>query len=357
MSKIILITGGAGFVGSTLSIGLKMRYPKYRIIALDNLRRSGSELNLSRLKEAEVEFLHGDIRNAEDLNNFSQLDFIIDASADPSVLSGINSTVMPLINANLNGTVNCLELAQKTNAAFIFLSTSRIYPIKNLESATFQELETRFVWNDNQNIRGISSNGVTEDFPLEGSRSFYGTTKLASELLITEYNELKGLKTIINRCGVISGPWQMGKVDQGVLVLWLARHFFKGELAYIGYGGAGKQMRDVMHADDLLNLIDHQIHHLEIYNNQTMNVGGGLDTSFSLQELTVLCEEITGNKINIKPVNENRTADVRIYVSDCNKLNKINSGAWKPKKNMYDLVSDTFDWMKSNEKNLKNILN
>ena len=357
MSKKLLITGGAGFVGSTLAIGLKLRYPNYRVIALDNLRRRGSELNLIRLKEAEVEFVHGDIRNAEDLLEFDTLDFILDASADPSVLSGINSPVMPLINANLNGTVNCLELAKRTGAAFIFLSTSRIYPIKNLEAANFEELETRFVWSNQQSLRGISAQGVAEDFPLEGSRSFYGTTKLASELLITEYNELKGVKSIINRCGVISGPWQMGKVDQGVLVLWLARHYFKGELAYIGYGGTGKQMRDVMHADDLLQLIDHQIHNLAVYNNQTMNVGGGLKTSFSLQELTTLCQEITGNKINIKPVTENRTADVRIYVSDCTKLDEINGGAWKPAKDMKALVADTFEWMKANEKNLKNILN
>jgi len=357
MTKQILITGGAGFVGSTLSIGLKLRYPNYRIIALDNLRRRGSELNLSRLREVGVEFVHGDIRNPEDLLEFTHLDYILDASADPSVLSGINSPVMPLINANLGGTVNCLELAQRTGAAFIFLSTSRIYPIRNLEAAAFEELETRFIWNNYQNIRGISSKGVTEDFPLEGSRSFYGTTKLASELLITEYNELKGLKTIINRCGVISGPWQMGKVDQGVLVLWLARHYFKGELAYIGYGGQGKQMRDVLHADDLLNLIDHQIHNLETYNNQTMNVGGGLETSFSLMELTTICEEVTGNKIRIKPILENRAADIRIYVSDCDKLNQINNGAWKPKKDIKALVADTFAWMQANEKNLKNILN
>jgi CDP-paratose 2-epimerase len=116
------------------------------------------------LKEAEVEFVHGDIRNPEDLVDFTQLDFIIDASADPSVLSGINSPVMPLIQANLNGTVNCLELAQKTGAAFIFLSTSRIYPIKNLESAAFEELDTRFIWKDEQKHRGISSKGVREDF-------------------------------------------------------------------------------------------------------------------------------------------------------------------------------------------------
>ncbi len=355
MSKHILITGGAGFVGSTISIGLKTKYPNYQIYALDNLRRSGSELNLKRLKEAGVEFVHGDIRNAEDLDAFTHLDAIIDASADPSVLSGINSPVYPLINANLFGTVNCLELALKHNATFIFLSTSRIYPIKNLENAVFEELETRFEWTNNQEMQGISKQGVTELFNLNGSRSFYGTTKLASELLITEYNELKGLKTVINRCGVLSGPWQMGKVDQGVLVLWLARHFFNGKLSYIGYGGKGKQMRDVLHAADLLDLIDHQLHNTDIYNNQTLNVGGGLNISFSLQELTAICQEVTGNKITVDEVKENRAADVRIYVSDCNKLYNLTD--WRPKRSVKTLVSDTFEWLKANENDLKRILN
>ncbi|MFN4082495.1 MAG: NAD-dependent epimerase/dehydratase family protein [Bacteroidia bacterium] len=355
MSRHILVTGGAGFVGSTLCIGLKTKYPSYNVYALDNLRRSGSELNLKRLKEVGVIFIHGDIRNTEDLNVFDHLDVIVDASADPSVLSGINSPVYPLINANLMGTVNCLELATKHNANFIFLSTSRIYPIKNLESAKFIELDTRFEWTDNQTIPGISRKGVTEEFPINGSRSFYGSTKLASELIIQEYNEIKGLKSIINRCGVISGPWQMGKVDQGVLVLWLARHYFQGTLSYIGYGGSGKQMRDVLHAFDLLDLIDNQIHNIDLYNNQVLNVGGGIDISFSLLELTKLCEEATGNKINIKPVLENRPADVRIYVGDSSKLYGITN--WRPQRNLKTIITDTFNWLNQNEKELKNILN
>lgn len=357
MSKHILVTGGAGFVGSTLCLGLKAKYPHYTLYALDNLKRRGSELNLQRLKEAGVQFYHGDIRNPEDLQewNDKQLDCIIDASADPSVLSGINTPVYPLINANLMGTVNCLELAVKHQAAFIFLSTSRVYPIKTLEAANYIEKETRFEWTDNQTINGISRKGVTENFPLEGSRSFYGSTKLASELLINEYNEIKGLKTVINRCGVISGPWQMGKVDQGVLVLWLARHYFKSSLSYIGYGGTGKQMRDVLHAGDLLQLVDHQIHHIEIYNNQTFNVSGGIDVSFSLCELTAMCEEITGNKITINRVVENRPADIRIYVGDSSKLKQVSN--WTPQKSVTDILQDTFYWLNQNEKQLKHILN
>jgi CDP-paratose 2-epimerase len=355
MQKTILITGGAGFVGSNLAINLKKAYPHYRIISFDNLRRRGSELNLTRLKENDVEFIHGDIRNPEDFYGFDTLDVVIDASADPSVLSGINSPVYPLINSNLMGTVNCLELADKYKAAFIFLSTSRVYPIKALESAAYEELETRFVWKDQQALSGISSTGVKENFPLEGSRSFYGASKLASELMIQEYGELKGIKTVINRCGVISGPWQMGKVDQGVLVLWLARHYFKGSLNYIGYGGTGKQMRDVLHVDDLFDLINLQIHNLETFEGQIFNVGGGLEVSFSLKELTSLCEDITGNKIPIQSVPENRAADIRIYVTDNSKINHFT--AWRAKRNVETLIKETFDWMKTNEKSLKQILN
>ena len=350
----ITITGGAGFVGSNLGIYLKKAYPNYEICAFDNLRRRGSELNLSRLKEHEIDFIHGDIRNAEDLDQIGNCDLFIDASADPSVLSGIQSPVLPLINSNLLGTINALEYCIGKKSKFIFLSTSRIYPVKAIESANWIEDETRFSWTDTQSIPGISSEGIQEIFPIDGSRSFYGATKLSSELLITEYIEHKGLEAVINRCGVISGPWQMGKIDQGVLVLWLARHYFKGSLSYIGYNGSGKQTRDVIHIQDLVKLIDFQIHNFDIFNNQTLNVGGGRNTSFSLLELTQLCENITGNKINIQKVTENRAADLRIYIGDNQRINKICN--WQPSKSVEDIVSDTFDWLKQNEQKLKSIL-
>jgi CDP-paratose 2-epimerase len=351
---VILITGGAGFIGSNLSIYLKKKFPGYKVIAFDSLKRRGSELNINRLKEHSVEFVHGDIRNREDFGALPHLDIIIDASADPSVLAGIDSSVYPLINTNLFGTINCLELADKFKAAFIFLSTSRVYPIQELENCLFDELDTRFIWKDRQNVNGVSSRGITESFPLGGSRSFYGSSKLASELLIGEYHALKGMKTVINRCGVISGPWQMGKIDQGVLVLWLARHHFKGSLNYIGYGGKGKQMRDVLHVNDLADAICYQIENLSSVNGQTFNLGGGLNISFSLTELTELCQEITGNKIRINSIEENRPADIRIYVSDYTKFSNVSN--WLPKRSLKQLLNDTYGWMRANEHDLKNIL-
>ena len=108
-----------------------------------------------------------------------------------------------------------------------------------------------------------------------------------------------GLKGVVNRCGVLTGPWQMGKVDQGVVVHWAARHVFGGELAYFGYGGTGKQARDILHIEDLYDLLRIQMDNLENHNGKVYNVGGGRDVSLSLLELTRLCEKASGNTLSI----------------------------------------------------------
>ena len=353
-TKTLLITGGAGFVGSSLAIQLKKNYPAYRIIAFDNLKRRGSELNLARLKESEVEFIHGDVRNPEDFNGLPATDVIIEASAEPSVLAGVNEPPNYVINTNLFGTVNCLNFAVKNKSAFLFLSTSRVYPIESIEKIRFDEEDTRFTIAPNQVLSGVSEKGISENFALEGYRSIYGATKLCSELLIQEYNQFYGLKTIINRCGVLTGAWQMGKVDQGVIVLWMARHFWKQKLGYFGYGGTGKQVRDILHVNDLCRLIDYQIHNLEKLNNQIFNVGGGRETSISLCELSDLCQNISGNQIFISSVVENRQADIRIYITDNSKVNKITG--WKPEITMREILEEIYTWLKENENSLRHIL-
>lgn len=350
----ILITGGAGFVGSSLAIALKTNYPDYQLFALDNLKRRGSELNLSRLKKAGVEFVHGDIRSKEDFDALPAVDTVIEASAEPSVLAGLDGTPDYLINTNLFGTVNCLNYALKHKAAFIFLSTSRVYPIKTLETLNFVEEETRFALADEQPVPGASAKGIAENFPLDGARSLYGTTKLASELLIQEYNEFYNLKTVINRCGVITGPWQMGKVDQGVMVLWVAKHYFQQQLGYFGYGGTGKQIRDMLHVADLYRLIDWQLHNLDQVNGEILNAGGGLESSASLQELTKICQEVTGHTIPIKAVAETRTADIRLYVTDNTKVTQLTG--WKPEIGIKQIVEEIAEWLKENEDDLGPIL-
>ena len=351
--KKVLITGGAGFVGSRLGLGLSQSHPDWKITALDNLKRRGSELNIPHLIAAEIEFIHGDIRNTEDLNpQILKPDLILECSAEPSVLAGYGSPSY-LLQTNLIGTINCLELARKTQADFLFLSTSRVYPIAYLENLRYQEQTTRFQLLDQQPINGASKEGISEDFPLDKARSLYGATKLASELLITEYAEAYGLRTLINRCGVLTGPWQMGKVDQGFFSLWVARHYFRKSLKYIGYGGTGKQIRDFLHIDDLLELIDLEIENLDQYCSQTFNVGGGRENTVSLYELTQLCQQITNNQIEITGVTETRPGDVPIFITDARKVRKMTG--WKPRRNIEQTLIDIFQWIRAYEKQLKNI--
>ena len=354
MSKTILIAGGAGFVGSNISFQLKSKYPDWEIIAIDNLKRRGSELNLPNLKSIGVDFVHGDIRNKEDLIFEKRIDFIIDAAAEPSVLAGMGDSPDYLINTNLNGTINLLSLAVKHKSKFIFLSTSRIYPIKALENIIYEEEETRFVPTENQPFTGCSEHGISELFPLSGARSFYGTTKLASELMIQEYEEFSKLNAVINRCGVIAGPRQMGKIDQGVVVLWMARHFWGGKLSYIGYNGSGKQVRDVIHILDLFDLIDYEINNFNHVAGKVYNVGGGNEVSFSLKELTSYCREITGNNIQIDEVPENRIGDIPLYITDHRYVTK--DTGWKPQRDVKTILTDIYDWLKKDEQQLKNIL-
>lgn len=351
---IILITGGAGFIGSTLCLKLKEKYPHYTIIAFDNLKRRGSELNLIEFQNYDIRFIHGDIRNIEDLNSAGPFNVLIDASAEPSVLAGLDSDPSFVINNNLFGSINCFNACLKNKAKLIFLSTSRVYPIERIENANFIEEETRFSFSELQTEKGISRIGISEELSLNGVRSFYGTTKLSAELFIQEYSAFFNLKSAITRFGVIAGPRQMGKTDQGIATLWMAKHFWKQPLSYIGYGGLGKQVRDILYIDDLVGLIDIQIHQTEKFTGKIYNAGGSLNNSVSLLEMTRICEKITGNKINIIPEIKNRPADLRIYITNNSEIEKnIN---WKPKTNVESIFSDIFSWIKQNEKQLKTIL-
>lgn len=352
--KKILITGGAGFVGSSLAIGLKKKYPHYSICCLDNLKRRGAELNLPRLAELGIQFIHGDIRNREDLDSLSGFTTIIEASAEPSVLAGLNTLPDYLINTNLLGAINCLYLAAKEKADFLFISTSRVYPIAAIDRLSYAEMDTRFALSASQDLQGASQKGISESFPLEGSRSLYGATKLSAEILIREFNQFYNVRTVINRCGVLTGPWQMGKVDQGVIVLWVARHFWQQPLSYIGYGGQGKQVRDILHINDFIELIDYQVHHMDRLNGGLFNVGGGPEISVSLRELTSICRRVTGNSVNIAENREGRQADIRIYLSD-NALVTASTG-WRPATGAEEIVSDIYSWIKQNENVLKPIL-
>ena len=157
IAESILITGGAGFVGSSLALHLKQHSPGTRVVCQDNLYRRGSELNLPRLQAAGIEFVKGDIRHANEFPA-GPFEFIIECSAEPSVLAGYGGSPDYLMETNLMGTYRCLEQARLWQSKTVFLSTSRVYPISVLEQHPWTEQATRFAWND---IAGaaISSRG------------------------------------------------------------------------------------------------------------------------------------------------------------------------------------------------------
>lgn len=346
-SRRVLVTGGAGFIGASLAIGLVGRHTDWEVLAFDNLRRRGSELNLPRLREAGVSFHHGDVRDLEDLLAVGDMDALIECSAEPSVMAGVNGSPDYVVQTNLMGAYNCLELARRAGAQFVFLSTSRVYPVSALEGLAYRESDTRLELEDEQPVAGASSLGIAESFPLEGARTLYGATKLSAELLIGEYAASYRLNTVINRCGVIAGPWQMGKVDQGVFTYWMLAHHFRRPLSYIGFGGTGKQVRDLLHVEDLLELIDEQLNDPERWAGATVNVGGGRGCSLSLRETTALCRQITGRTIEVRASAEDRPGDIPIYISDCTRLHKLTS--WRARRGPAEILTDIHAWIAEHE--------
>jgi CDP-paratose 2-epimerase len=350
----VLITGGAGFIGACTAVGLASRHPDWEIVALDNLRRRGSELNLPRLRAARVEFVHGDVRSLEDLFAVGDVQALVECSAEPSILAGVGESPDYAVQSNLLGAYHCLELARRSQAHVVFLSTSRVYPVAQLSSLALAETETRYELADTQAVPGASSSGIAEDFPLGGARTLYGATKLAAELLIEEYRAGYGLRAAVNRCGVIAGPWQMGKVDQGVFTYWMLGHHFGRELRYLGYGGSGKQVRDLLHVDDLVSLIELQLGDPSSWDGFVGNVGGGRECSLSLRETTELCASITGRTIDIVPDSATRPGDVPVYISDCRRLYATTD--WRPRFGPPDILTDIHRWVVEHEDALRQTL-
>jgi CDP-paratose 2-epimerase len=349
----ILISGGAGFIGSTIARSFQEK-SRNQVVVLDNLRRRGSELNLVSFKKMGIEFHHGDVREPDDLLDIpGNFDLMIDASAELSVHAGQQDSPAYVIGTNLQGTINCLEYIRKRAGMFAYLSTSRVYSISSLRSIQLVETPQRFEIAAQQTLPGISKSGIAETFPAYQARSFYGATKLASELLIQEYVDSYGIKAIINRCGIIAGPGQFGKTDQGVISLWAANHYFGLPLNYKGFGGKGKQVRDVLHPLDLVALLSRQIEKPGHWNGEQFNIGGGRLISASLQELTSLCRDIVGSSVAIGSTENTERVDVPLYLTDYSKAQRWFD--WRPQRGIETIVPEIAGWIRSNEGALRPI--
>jgi CDP-paratose 2-epimerase len=347
----ILITGICGFVGSTLARGLREGWPDWDIAGLDNFLRPGSEINRRALSERGIKLCHGDVRNPSDLESLPRCDWIIEAAANPSVLAGLDgkTTSRQLIEHNLLGTINTLELLKQWRCGFTILSTSRVYSIRALAAIPVETHGDRFVPRTDPpratrhaprsthhatrttqhvtRIPGFSANGIAEDFPTEPPLSLYGASKRASELLACEYAETFNLPVSILRCGVLAGAGQFGKIDQGIFSYWIHSYCRRRPLKYIGFNGTGCQVRDCLHARDLLPLVAQQIMKPRPDTPRLLNLGGGLGQSASLRQLSAWCAERFGPHL-IAAEAQNRPFDVPWLVLDSSRAAQV--WGWKP---------------------------
>lgn len=334
----ILITGGCGFVGSNLCFYLKdkLKIKNLLIESVDNLKKKSSIINLRRLQKKHIKNYKLDVSKESSLKKLKKYDLIIDCCAEPAVETS-KKNPSKVLATNLVGTINTVEKARRDNSKIIFISTSRVYPIKQ----TYKYFKKGKTFDENENLNGV--------------KSLYGYSKISSEMLIEEYSYAFNLDYLIIRSGLITGPWQFGKVEQGLVSLWIIKHIFRQKLNYIGFNGTGKQIRDVLFIDDFCELILILLKKFNSIKNQTFSVGGGKKNKINLKKLTNLCQKVTKNKIKINRIRKTSIYDIPYYVSKNMKAQNLLH--WKPRTNIEDIIVNTFNWINNNKELIKKYYN
>lgn len=334
---VIVIFGGLGFVGSSIA---RVLAKEHEVTVVDNLSRRGAERNLSGFSG--VSFIHADIRNFEDFWCLPvNADLVVDCSAEPSANAGMSGDHRKIIAINYLGTLNILEYCRTISSKLIFLSTSRVYSYKKINETLHLSngklLPCRQDW----------QKGVDEKFDTSGLKTLYGHTKYSSEGLIKELAPHFGIEFIVNRAGLIYGPGQWGRSDQGVIPFWIASRLLKRPLFFRGFGGNGTQVRDSLYITDFCQLIEMQISEFEKCKNRTFNVGGGLFSHFAIRELDHLVTEILDlTNVRIQRQTESFVGDVGWYVTDHTKASQILG--WNPIIDLPSGISMTADFVKEN---------
>src|ERR1035441_9663645 len=283
----ILITGICGFAGSAIVEALLERREGLSIAGIDNLHRPGSETNRLRLRKLGVKFVHGDIRAASDVESLPATDWVIDAAANPSVLAGLQGgfSSRQLFEHNLASIVNVLEYCKAHRAGVLLLSSNRVYSIPALVSLPLHYGPDAFELDASANLPpGASTRGIGVDFSTRAPVSLYGSTKLACEAVALEYGEAFGFPVWVDRCGVLAGQGQFGTPEQGIFAYWLNAHLRRRPLKYIGFDGAGKQVRDALHPRDLAALLDAQMRQDRTGGQRIYTAGGGAANAMSLMQ-------------------------------------------------------------------------
>jgi CDP-paratose 2-epimerase len=336
----VLITGICGFAGSTIARNLLERGEGLSICGIDNLMRPGSETNRSVLKRLSVDVIHGDIRNASDVEALPKADWVIDAAANPSVLGGLGTsgTSRQLLEHNLASVVNVLEYCKIHHAGFLLLSTSRVYSISALASLPLKTDNQAFRLDCSKALpHGVSTSGIDTNFSTEAPISLYGSTKLSAEALALEYGLAFDFSVWINRCGVLAGAGQFGTPDQGIFSYWINAHLRRRMIRYIGFGGTGYQVRDALHPRDLAALLHTQIAASRKGGRRIYTVGGGRANAMSLSQLTAWCDSRFGKH---QPQRDDRPRkyDVPWLVMDSTAAS--NDFDWHPRTNFAGILDE-----------------
>ena len=346
----ILITGICGFAGTSIAKSLLQSHSNLQIVGLDNFSRKGSDLSISELTNLRIELIRGDIRSQSDIDDLPKVDWVIDCAANPSVLAGLDGQVSSrqVMEHNLLGTINLLEYCKRHKSGLILLSTSRVYSATDLANIPVERSADRYNIGKTK-INGLSELGISEEFPTRAPISLYGASKLASEQLILEYGNSFDFPVWINRCGVLAGAGQFGKADQGIFSYWIHSFKERSPLKYIGFGGTGFQVRDALHPRDLVPLLTRQIYEPNWDAPKTVNIGGGINNSMSLKQLSDFCEKRLGPN-EVVSSQEERPMDAPWIVMDSSVAQ--NAWDWRPKMGIEQILEeiacfadDNPDWL------------
>lgn len=334
----LLITGGCGFLGSNLASDALARGDE--LIVFDNLYRNGSRENLTWLQtQGKFTFEHGDIRNQNDITRVIQSfkpDAIFHLAGQVAMTTSIANPRMDF-EVNVMGTHNLLEAVRQhaPDATVVYSSTNKVYG--DLEQYTYNETDTRYQCLEHPK-------GFNEQAQLE-FHSPYGCSKGAADQYMLDYARIFGLKTVVFRHSSMYGGRQFATFDQG-WVGWFCQKAAETSKGLIKdpftISGTGKQVRDVLHADDMKRLYAAAVNNIDKAKGQAFNVGGGVENSLSLLELFTLLESLIGTKMNyIKlPVRE---SDQRVFIADISKAANLLS--WKPQVSTKQGVSSMLSWV------------
>lgn len=334
----LLITGGCGFLGSNLAAHAVSQ--GIDLCVFDNLYRQGSQSNLEWLRtQGRFDFVHGDIRNANDVQRVVERfkpDAIFHLAGQVAMTTSIADPRMDF-EVNALGTLNLLEAVRASvpNAVVIYSSTNKVYG--DLEQYNYLETETRYTCVDHPH-------GFDEQTPLD-FHSPYGCSKGAADQYLRDYHRIYGLKTVVLRHSSMYGGRQFATADQG----WIG--WFCQKAAAIKAGaskepftisGNGKQVRDVLHAEDMISLYFSMFKHADIAAGQAFNIGGGISNSLSLLELFGLLEQQIGQPLDFVKLAP-RESDQRVFVADISKVHHVTH--WSPKVTASAGVVRMLDWV------------